>query len=40
MQILNQKVTAALFSLAFSVVMFTAAIAPANHGSLLPGVLA
>ena len=36
--ILSSKVTAAVFSLAFSAVMLAAAIAPANQGALLPGV--
>lgn len=40
MQVLNNKAAAAIFSFAFSVVMFAAAIAPANGGMLLPGTLA
>jgi hypothetical protein len=40
MQVLNNKLAAAVFSLAFSLVMFATAIAPANQGTLLPGVLA
>ncbi len=40
MQVLNNKVAAAVFSLAFSLVMFASAIAPANGGMLLPGTLA
>jgi|GEM_PF-6834599 len=40
MQVLNNKVAAAVFSLAFSLVMFASAIAPANGGMLLPGALA
>jgi len=39
-QVLNNKVAAAVFSLAFSLVMFASAIAPANGGMLLPGTLA
>jgi hypothetical protein len=37
---LGSKFVAAVFSLAFSALMFATAIAPANHGSVLPGVLA
>jgi hypothetical protein len=40
MQVLDSKFAAALFSLAFSVVMFATAIIPANQGMLLPGTLA
>ena len=40
MQVLNNKLAAAVFSAAFSLVMFAAAIAPANHGALLPGTFA
>ena len=40
MQVLNNKLAAAVFSAAFSLVMFAAAIAPANHGVLLPGTFA
>ncbi|GGD96312.1 hypothetical protein GCM10011515_15260 [Tsuneonella deserti] len=40
MQVLNNKLAAAVFSLAFSLVMFAAAITPANQGMLLPGTLA
>ncbi len=40
MRVLNNKVAAAVFSLAFSLVMFASAIAPANGGMLLPGTLA
>lgn len=40
MQVLNNKLAAALFSAAFSVVMFAAAITPANGGMLFPGTLA
>ena len=36
MQVLSNKFAAALFSAAYSLVMFAAAIAPANHGALLP----
>ena len=35
---LGSKVGAAVFSLAFSAVIFATAIAPANQGVLLPGV--
>lgn len=35
---IGSKFAAAFFSLAFSAVMLAAAIAPANHGALLPGV--
>ena len=37
MELLNSKAAAAVFSLAFSLVMFATAIAPANGGALLPG---
>lgn len=37
MYALNNKVTAAVFSLAFSFVMLAAAIAPANVGTVIPG---
>jgi hypothetical protein len=37
---LNNKLAAAAFSLAFSLIMFATAIAPANGGMLLPGALA
>lgn len=37
MQLFDSKAAAAVFSLAFSLVMFAAAIAPANGGALLPG---
>ncbi len=37
MQVLNNKAAAAVFSLVFSLVIFAAAIAPANGGALLPG---
>lgn len=40
MQTLNNKLAAAAFSLAFSLIMFATAIAPANGGMLLPGALA
>jgi hypothetical protein len=40
MPALNNKLTAAAFSLVFSLVMFATAIAPANGGTLLPGGLA
>ena len=40
MQALNNKIAAAVFSLAFSLVMFATAIVPANQGVLLPGVVA
>lgn len=40
MQVLHNKIAAALFSAAFSLVMFAAAITPANQGMLLPGTLA
>jgi hypothetical protein len=40
MQVLNNKLAAAAFSLVFSVVMFATAIAPANGGMLFPGALA
>ena len=40
MQVLSNKLAAALFSAAFSLVMFAAAITPANQGMLLPGTLA
>ena len=40
MQVFNNKLAAAAFSLAFSLVMFATAIAPANGGMLLPGTLA
>jgi hypothetical protein len=36
MQVLSNKFAAAVFSVAFSVVMFAAAIVPANQGALLP----
>lgn len=36
----GSKVAAAVFSLVFSGVMLAAAIAPANQGALLPGVMA
>jgi hypothetical protein len=39
MQVLNNKLVAAVFSAAFSIVMFAAAITPANNGMLLPGTL-
>ena len=37
MELLNNKAAAAVFSLAFSLIMFATAIAPANGGALLPG---
>lgn len=40
MHLLNNKLAAAAFSFAFSLVMFATAIAPANGGMLLPGALA
>lgn len=40
MHALNNKLAAAAFSFAFSLVMFATAIAPANGGMLLPGGLA
>ncbi|WP_277600248.1 hypothetical protein [Tsuneonella rigui] len=40
MEVLNNKLVAAVFSAAFSLVMFAAAIVPANQGALLPGVVA
>ena len=40
MEVLNNKFVAAVFSIAFSVVMFAAAIVPANQGALLPGAFA
>ena len=40
MQALNNKLVAAVFSAVFSLVMFAAAITPANQGMLLPGTLA
>lgn len=40
MPVLNNKLGAALLSAAFSLVMLSMAIAPANGGALLPGVMA
>lgn len=40
MQLMNSKLAAAAFSVAFSLVMFATAILPANGGALLPGTLA
>ena len=40
MHALNNKLAAAAFSLTFSLIMLSAAIAPANGGMLLPGALA
>ena len=40
MQVLNNKFAAAVLSIDFSVVMFAAAIVPANQGALLPGAFA
>ncbi|MBD3728862.1 MAG: recombination protein F [Sphingomonadales bacterium] len=34
------KLFAVVFSLAFSAMMLATAIAPANHGAILPGVMA